>query len=120
MSEQGLISNQTQDTTKEEFKKYLRNIYEEDTIKLIMEKNITIRGDRESNEEQLIHYTNIERYNIRRNYKNSYTANLSDTIKAIQTYSRDKINKLLEMTHISKSYFRMFFDLEGEFEESLI
>lgn len=98
----------------------LRKIYDDDAIKQINEKKLIVKGDNESEEELMINYTNISRYNIRRNFKNTYNEKLENVVDDIIKYSKNKLNKLLEIVSTRRQYFRVYFDLEGTFNEQFL
>lgn len=86
----------------------------------IISKKLILLGNDENIVEHNICYTKIKKYTDKRNKLNTSIDSIEDTVKAIEQYSNDKNNKILEITDSRKQYFRLFFDLEGTFDENLL
>ena len=83
-------------------------------------KDMITEGEKENDIEKILHFTILNKYYDSPSKKLQYSKNIEESLKFINDLAFNETKKVLEVTYISKTYFRMFFDLEGNFDSSLL
>ena len=96
----------------------LNTIY--DSIAKEQIKDMIVEGEKENDIERKLHFTVLNKYYDSQYKRKQYSKNIEESIEFVNELAFNETNKVLERTYISKTYFRMFFDLEGNFDEGLL
>ena len=108
----------------ESIEKSLYEIYDSDVLSEfhddIVNKKLILYGQYENKSEHFVTYTKIRKYNDKRTSLNTFCEDIETISKDINEHKFDKDNKILELTDPRKQYFKVFFDLEGDFNEDIL
>ena len=97
----------------------LSEIYDQETVQKIISGKLTVLGEKEARLEQQLHFTVLNRYDDSQKNRKKHMVELFRALPLLEFVKLNKEKKILETTHISKTYFRIFFDIEGDFDQSL-
>ena len=114
-----LMSVKSKDSTM--FSEDILETYTPEALEKIKEinssKGITLNGEKESLQEQEIFIKVVNRYDDPNYKKKTCVEHLESIKRFVETHKFSETEKMLELTSSTKSYYRVFFDIEGNTNE---